>query len=216
MAATTRRKATRSLGAVLAALLAGTGGAAAAQEPTQQRDRDQIRDPTAHAPGTEPDRLQVRQGDRDRIHQLLRADGDLTPEQVTSLQPEVDEYLSRGGDVARMQETVRAALQNGCRGECLAEAVRQTNGLMARGYGALQAGETVRAALQEEARGQTGQRAGADADAAQRLRARVEDRVRDRDPDGERDRARDQDRERDRERDMTHQPGGTSAPRGRR
>jgi hypothetical protein len=111
-----------------------------------------------------------------------------------------------------MQETVRVALQNGCRGECLGEAVRQTNGLMARGYAPLQAGETVRAALQEEARGQTGQRAGADADAAQRLRARVEDRTRDRDPDRERDRVRDQDRERD----MTHQPGGTSAPRGRR
>jgi hypothetical protein len=200
------------LNALLAALL--TAGAAIAQEPTQRRDR--VRDPATHAPGTTaPDRLQVRQADRDRIHQLLRTEGGLTPEQVTAMRPEVDEYLSRGGDVARMQETVRAALQNGCRGECLGEAVRQTNGLMARGYAPLQAGEAVRAAMQEEGRGQ-GRQGADDADAAQRLRARVQDRVRDPDLDRDRDRARDQDRERDRDRDMTHQPGGAPAPRGRR
>lgn len=209
------------LGAALAALLAGTGGAAVAQEPTPQRERDRMRDPGTHEPGTAPDRTQVRQADRDRIHQVLRTEGGLTPEQVAALRPDVDEYLSHGGDARRLQETVRAALQNGCRGECLGEAVRQTNRLMARGYAPVQAGETVRAALQEEARGQERQRAGADAEAAERLRARVDDRMRDRDA----DRARDQDRERDRDRDrdmmhepgeMMHQPGGGPGPHGGR
>jgi hypothetical protein len=201
----------RILGAILAALVAGSGGTAIAQDQTPQQDRERIRDPSTHGPATTPDRMQVRQADRDRIHQLLRTDGGLTPEQSAAVQPDVDEYLSRGGDVARLRETIRTSLQNGCRGECLSEAVRQTNRLMARGYAPLEAGETVRAALQEEARGQ--ERAGADAEAARRLRAHVEDRMRDRDLD--RGRARDLDRERQRDRDMTHQPGG-AAPRGRR
>lgn len=185
------------------------GGAVSAGAQTQQRDRDQSQVTAA------PQLTQAQLQERNRLRDQLQKEAKLAAGEQAALEGELGAYVGNKGDGEQVRATVRAALENGCKGVCVVEAVRAMNRAMKEGWAdkdaAAMLGETLREQKQKRDRDRaqlTDQQCG------DQLRVRVEERVQER----KRDRKQDgtglggqkrEEREQGRERAGDRSGGGT-------
>jgi hypothetical protein len=188
----TARRLCLTIGAAL--LLVGADDGAAqdkTQDRTQSQDRTQTKDPATHTGTTSPDPDRLRT--RDQLKDVLRSDGKLSEKEIESTSADLDGYLKRGGTQEQFRAMVRSSIGEGCKGVCLAEAVRSMNQLMERGQSGAQAASALQAMLrQQNQERQQKQLAQGDGQAQERLREQTRERTREMD----RERTREQSRER--------------------
>lgn len=187
--------------AIGAAFLLVGAGDGSAQDRTQSQDRTQTKDPTTHTGSTSPDPDRLRT--RDQLRDILRTDGKLSDKEVESTSADLDGYVKNGGNQEQFRAMVRSSVGEGCKGVCLAEAVRSMNQFMERGQSGTQAGNSLQAMLrQQNQERQQKQLAQGDGKAQERLREQTRERTREMD--------RERTREQSRERASTPGPAGGS------
>lgn len=124
----------------------------------------------------EGEAAQDRDRDRDRMATRLadevQGEGGLTARDRVQLQNRIYQHLSQGGDEQNVRQMTRAAVGEGCKGECLTESVRAMNRVMA--FGDKSPGE-ARSMVTEELR--QAARAGDAAGLTQRFEMRMEKRL---------------------------------------
>lgn len=146
----------RARNSSIAALLALCASGAIAQERIQERER--AREPSTQAVATP--------AARERLNEVLRAEGKLGDAEVAALAGEVGALAGLEGGVEEARRVVDVAVREGCTGPCLASAVREMSRATSRGLTAHEAGRMVHTAIVEQHR--EGHRARADASVEER------------------------------------------------
>ena len=128
------------------------------------------------------DRTQDREQARQRVHDTLRTQGQLSDEAMAHLAQGIDRHAGETGYGEAVSSMVRESLKAGCTGECLADAVRGMNGAMERGVAASEAGRQAASAARDRAgvgagHGSAGERGMAQRDPSREM---SRDRARDR------------------------------------
>ncbi len=177
---------------------------AEAQTPPDQGQR--ARDPGTPRTATgDQGRMRGRDEEREKVHQMLKNEGKLSDAEIASLRGDMDWYLDHGGHGEQMRSLVHASLEAGCRGVCLAEAVRSMNHVMERGRSDKDAQGMVARTLHAEKQDRDRKKMHlSDAQAQERLRERMH----------ERDRELDRDRMHDRTHEQGHDMQQGSGPGG--
>lgn len=164
------------------------------------------------APGLAAGAAKGEQG-RERMFQMVKGECKggictLSDAELDGLRPEMNRYADRGGGEREMRSAIRASLEAGCKGVCLAETIRAMNGQMDQGRNARQAGETVRKALDEDKRERDRMKLQlSDAQCMERLHARLGSMH---GPEQERMRERAGERAGDAGRELQHGPAGAA------
>lgn len=162
-------KTIRILAVLAAAAGVAFGAGASAADQDRTRDRGDVRQ---HDRDPDQDRLRL----RDQVQKDLK----LTDAEVATLDPELTAVAKRGGNQEQVREMLREAHGEGCRGLCLAQALRSMNQAAAQGVGDEQARHMVEAAIEQEVRARK-HGAGADKELGEKVRSRVEQELRVRD-----------------------------------
>lgn len=159
----------------LALCLAAT--VASAQDRDRSRDRDL-------------------QQDKVRVRDQVRQDTGLSDQEWGKVDSEVEGYLQDGGHGGEVSQLVRDSHAAGCRGECLAEAVRTMNRARAQGMSEGQAREMVTSEIRAQARErQEGGKGWSDDEMGRKLRDRMENRFSHRERETEREMERERETE---------------------
>ena len=111
--------------------------------------------------------------DRDRIMDQLRTDLSLSDGEVQRLRERVGHHLNNGGTEQNLRRMMQVSLRNGCRDQCLEDAVRAMNREMHQGMSVTKSRERVEKAIRSAAA------SGDSKGMAERLRDRLELRERD-------------------------------------
>jgi hypothetical protein len=150
------------------------------------RTRDQTRTPgaaaqaTAKTPQTKSsDQARALTADqtrkRDQLRDQIHKDAKLTASEQQALAEPLDHYVAQGGNPERLRAMVRASLESGCKGVCLAEMVRSLNRTQHQGFDEDRAFEAVGTALREMKQERDRQHQSAsDVQVRDRLRQRID------------------------------------------
>ncbi len=125
---------------------------------------------------TSPDRDKV----KEQLHQTLKNDGHLSDKAVAALDKGIDKHAGDHGYGEAVSTTVHQALQNGCTGTCLAEAIHQVNHAMDQGRSAEESGKMVDKAVAGSKGTEMQRRDRVRRDMAMSLRDGARDRMHDR------------------------------------
>ncbi len=125
---------------------------------------------------THPDREKV----KEQVRQTLKTDGHLSDKAVAALDQGIDRHTGDHGYGEAVSTTVHQALQSGCTGTCLAEAIHQVNHAMDQGRSAAEAGKMVDKAVADSKGSEAQRRDRVRRDMAMSLRDGARDRTHDR------------------------------------
>lgn len=157
---------------IFAALLLVSGAPALADGATVLLAESEVGEEGRESGDMDRDRLREQERTAERISKDLAKQAGMTERQEYRLQNRVQQHLALGGDENNVKEMTRTALNEGCQGDCLNEAVRYMNQAMhQQGHSAVAAREMVSEELRQAAR--EGDPAGLTA----RFERRMEERV---------------------------------------